>query len=56
MTRIIFFTTIISVMLSACGGGGGGANSAAGGGVNTINAVEYKLPTTVPSVPDQAGK
>ncbi len=52
MKRTIFFSVIFSVVLIACGGGGGSDI-----GVNqTINAVDYKLPTSVPSVPDQAGK
>lgn len=41
--------------LSACGGGGGGSG-VSGSAPSSINAAEYKLPSALPSVPDQAGK
>ncbi len=40
--------------LSACGGGGGSGIS--GDAPASINAADYKLPSALPSVPDQAGK
>lgn len=55
MTRLIFLTSILSIALVACGGGGGSGGSSSAGG-QSINSANYKLPTSVPSVPDQAGK
>ena len=55
MVRNILLSSIIAIVLVACGGGGGGGSG--GDGINKpINSVDYKLPTSVPSVPDQAGK
>jgi hypothetical protein len=51
MKRTIFLALIIPLVLVGCGGGGS-SNS----GSNIINSADYKLPTAVPSVPDQAGK
>ena len=53
MVRNILLMSITAIVLVACGGGGGGAGDS---GTQSINSVDYKLPTSVPSVPDQAGK
>jgi hypothetical protein len=51
--RSIFFCGTVCAFLVACGGGGGapGTGSSA---APTIQSSDYTLPTTLPSVPDQA--